>query len=63
MRGYLIISITVPVDTKFHHIHIKWIIIRGYLPILVLIAIPTRTSSAIASLSACGTTCLVVCLC
>jgi hypothetical protein len=27
-------------DTKFHHTHIQWIIIRGYLPIPVHIAIP-----------------------
>jgi hypothetical protein len=40
IRGYLIISITVPTDTNFHHTHIKWIIIRGYLPIPVPIAIP-----------------------
>jgi hypothetical protein len=38
---YLIISITVPVDNKFHHTHIQWIIIRDYLPIPVPIAIPT----------------------
>ena len=40
IRGYLIISITVPADIKFHHTHIQWIIIRGYLPIPVPIAIP-----------------------
>jgi hypothetical protein len=39
--GYLIISITVPTDTKFHHTHIQWIIIQGYLPIHVPIAIPS----------------------
>jgi hypothetical protein len=42
IRGYLIISITVPADIKFHHTHIQWIIIRGYLPIPVPIAIPTN---------------------
>jgi hypothetical protein len=41
IRGYLIISITVPTDIKLHHTHIQWIIIRGYLPILVPIAIPS----------------------
>jgi hypothetical protein len=41
IREYLIISITVPVDIKFHHTHIQWIIIRGYLPIPISIAIPT----------------------
>jgi hypothetical protein len=40
IRGYLIISITVPADIKFQHTHIQWIIIRGYLPIPVPIAIP-----------------------
>jgi hypothetical protein len=40
IRGYLIISITIPADIKFHHTHIQWIIIRGYLPIPVPIAIP-----------------------
>jgi hypothetical protein len=39
--GYLIISITVPADTEFNHTHIQWIIIRGYLPIPVPIAIPS----------------------
>jgi hypothetical protein len=39
IRGYLIISITVPADIKFHHTNIQWIIIRGYLPITVPIAI------------------------
>jgi hypothetical protein len=28
-------------DTKFHHTHIQWIIIRGYLTIHVPIAIPS----------------------
>jgi hypothetical protein len=42
IRGYLIISITVPADIKFNHTHIQWIIIRGYLPIPVPIAIPTQ---------------------
>lgn len=41
IRGYLIISITVPADTKFHYTHIQWIIIHG-LPISVLISIPSR---------------------
>jgi hypothetical protein len=40
IRGYLMISIIVAADIKFHHTHIKWIIIRSYLPILVPIAIP-----------------------
>jgi hypothetical protein len=31
----------VPADIKFHHTHIQWIIIRGYLPIPVPIAIPS----------------------
>jgi hypothetical protein len=39
IRGYLIISITIPADTKFNHTHIQWIIIHGYLPIIVPIAI------------------------
>jgi hypothetical protein len=39
IRGYLLISITVPADIKFHHTHIRWIIIRSYLPIPVPIAI------------------------
>jgi hypothetical protein len=39
---YLIISITVPIDNKFHHTHIQWIIIRGYLPIPIPIAIPNQ---------------------
>jgi hypothetical protein len=42
IRGYLIISITVPTDIKFHHTHIQWIIICGYLPTPILIAIPTQ---------------------
>jgi hypothetical protein len=42
IRGYLIISITVLADTKFHHTHIQWIIIRGYLPIPVPIVIPRQ---------------------
>jgi hypothetical protein len=42
IHRYLIISITVPADIKFHHTHIQWIIIRGYLPIPVPIAIPTH---------------------
>jgi hypothetical protein len=45
IHGYLIISITVPVDTKFHHIHIQWIIIHSYLPIPVPIAIPNCMST------------------
>jgi hypothetical protein len=40
IHRYIIISITIPADIKFHHTHIQWIIIHGYLPILVLIAIP-----------------------
>jgi hypothetical protein len=40
IRGYLIISITIPADIKFHHTHIQWIIIHSYLPIPVPIAIP-----------------------
>jgi hypothetical protein len=40
IHEYLIISITVPADIKFHQTHIQWIIIRGYLPIPVPIAIP-----------------------
>jgi hypothetical protein len=39
IHGYLIIFIIVPADTKFHHTHIQWIIIHGYLPIPVPIAI------------------------
>ena len=42
IRGYLIISITVPADTKFHHTHIQSIIIRGYIPIPIPIAIPSN---------------------
>jgi hypothetical protein len=41
IRGYLIISITVPADSEFHHTYIQWIIICGYLPIPIPIAIPT----------------------
>jgi hypothetical protein len=44
IRGYLIISITVPADTKFHHTHIQWIIIRCYLLISVPIATPNYTT-------------------
>jgi hypothetical protein len=40
IRGHLIISIIVPADIKFHHTHIQWIIIHGYLAIPIPIAIP-----------------------
>jgi hypothetical protein len=46
IHGYFTISITVPADTKFHHTHIQWIIIRGYLPIPVSIAIPSLVLSS-----------------
>jgi hypothetical protein len=40
IRGYLIISLTVSANNEFNHTYIQWIIIRGYLPIPVPIAIP-----------------------
>jgi hypothetical protein len=54
IRGYLIISITVPADIKFHHTHIQWIIIRGYLPIPVPIAIPSSARRSAVSNKACS---------
>jgi hypothetical protein len=40
-HGYIIISITVPADTKFNHTHIQWIVIHGYLPVPIVIPNPT----------------------
>jgi hypothetical protein len=41
-RGYLIISIPVLVDSKFHHTHSQRKNIYDYLPILIPIAIPNQ---------------------
>jgi hypothetical protein len=47
---YLIISIPIHIDSKFHHNHIQCIIIRSYLLILVPIDIPSCNSRKTISL-------------
>lgn len=48
--GYLIISIPVPVDSKFHHTHSQQKNIYDYLPILIPIAIPNQYRLSMLSL-------------